>query len=306
MPRVSVVVETANALHYGVHLLSRTIESIYNQCPPDGSEILIVDTGLPNHIRLELLDRFKRVRIVDAPKAGYFQAKNIGYNKASGSIVVFLDSDCIASDGWLTSIVKPFSSGANASAGRTFYRGSFLARVMSITDWGFFPTEDKLFTKFFAANNVALRKDFAHQHLFDERFWRTGGDITMANAMFKSGIRVRFQPSARTHHYFPYRITDFLEMRLQEGFHVIETRKADRSLRGGNLLAARAVAPILYYFGRLALDGDAIRRHKRIMRIAPLQAPVIFVFAAVFRLIDMVAMMLTLAAPRTLKKKFDW
>ncbi len=304
IPSASVVVETVNALHYGVYLLFRAIESIYDQCSSD-SEIVIVDTGLPREARLALLNRFRRVRIIDAPKVGYFQAKNIGYHQARGSVVVFLDSDCTASDSWLAAIKEPFSKGADAVAGRTFYQGRFLARVMNITDWGFFPFVSESFTKFFAANNIALRKT-AHQHLFDESFWRTGGDITMANAMFRRGIRVHFEPSAKVYHHFPYRLSDFLEMRLQEGFHVIETRKADRSLRGGNLLAARALAPILYYFGRLALDADAIRRHKQTMAIGPFQAPMMFVFAAAFRFIDMMGMMLTLAARAAIKRKFDW
>lgn len=299
---VSVVVETANALRYGVHLLFQAIESIHEQHLLD-SEILVVDTGLPACTRQSLLDKFRQVRIVDAPNAGYFQAKNLGCENAHGSVVVFLDSDCVASDGWLKSIVKPFSSDAKAVAGLTLYRGSFLAKVMNVIDWGHFGPHSAKFTMFFNANNVALRKEIAR---FDERLSRTGAETVLANAMLKKGIRIYFRPSARVYHYLRYRPSDFIEVRMRQGFHVIETRKRDPSLYGGRLLAARALAPIIFYFGMLARDGDAIRKHRRTMTIAPVHAPVIFVFAIILRFIDMIGMMLTLAAPGTLKKKFGW
>jgi len=252
----------------------------------------------------ELFKRFPQIRIVSAQGAGYFEAKNIGYQKARAPIVAFPDSDCLPSQNWLAKIMQPFANGAEAVAGRSSYRGGFLAKVMNITDWGYFPNTNSKFTKFFAANNIAIRKPSIF--LFDERFWRTGGDITMANEMYNNRIYVSFAPSAEMSHYFPYRITDFIEMRLQEGFHVIETRKVDPSLRGGELLKARALAPILYYFGRLALDGQAIGRHRKILRIRPVEAPVLFLFAAVYRLLDMFAMMLTLAAPKGFRNKFNW
>ena len=175
---------------------------------------------------------------------------------------------------------------------------------MNITDWGYFPNDSAKLTKFFAANNIALCKPA--KFLFDERFWRTGGDITMANEMYKNGMQICFSPSARIHHYFPYRITDFVEMRFQEGFHVIVTRKVDPTLRGGKLLKAAALAPILYYFGRLALDGQAIRRHREIMDISPLEAPILFLFATVYRVLDLFAMMMTLAAPEWFRNKYNW
>jgi glycosyltransferase involved in cell wall biosynthesis len=302
-PKVSVAVETVNALHYGPHLLFGTLESISRQSPSN-CEILVVDVGLPKRTLRELRKRFPRIRIIDAQGAGYFQAKNIGYRHARAPIVVFPDSDCVPSKNWLAAITGPFADGAHAVAGRSFYLGGFLARVMNITDWGYFPDANVKFTKFFAANNIALRKP--SKFLFDERFWRTGGDITMASEMYKNGIRIYFAPLARIDHYFPYRIGDFLEMRFQEGFHVIETRKVDPSLRGGKLLKAAALAPLLYYFGRLALDGEALRRHRQIMGIGPLEAPILFFFAAGYRILDLLAMMLTLAAPRGFRSKYDW
>jgi glycosyltransferase involved in cell wall biosynthesis len=302
-PKVSVVVETVNALHYGPHLLIKTLDSIYRQCPPD-CEILVIDVGLSQFTLQELSKLFPQVRIVEAKGSGYFQAKNIGYENARSPIVVFPDSDCVPSTDWLAAITEPFGNGAEAVAGRSLYVGGFLARVMNITDWGYFPSTNAKFTKFFAANNFGVRKP--SKFLFDERFWRTGGDITMANDMYNNGIRIYFSPSARINHYFPYRISDFVEMRFQEGFHVIETRKIDPNLRGGGLLKAWALAPLLYYFGRLALDGEAIKRHREMMGISFWEAPVLFLFAAAYRMLDMLAMMLTLAAPRGFRTKFDW
>lgn len=301
-PTVSVVVETVNALHYGPRLLFRTLEAICRQCH-DG-EVLVIDVGLPEFTLRKLVKLFPQVEILEAKGSGYFQAKNIGYEHARSPIVVFPDSDCVPASNWLAAITKPFESGAEAVAGRSSYVGGFLARVMNITDWGYFPNTNEKFTKFFAANNIALRKP--SKFLFDERFWRTGGDITMANDMYKDGVRICFAPSARIGHYFPYRMSDFVEMRFQEGYHVIETRRTDPKLRGGWLLKTWALAPLLYYFGRLALDGEAIRRHREFMSIGPLEAPALFLFAMVYRVLDMLAMMLTMAAPKGFKERFDW
>jgi hypothetical protein len=42
------------------------------------------------------------------------------------------------------------------------------------------------------------------------------------------------------------------------------------------------------------------------MGISFWEAPVLFLFAAAYRMLDMLAMMLTLAAPRGFRTKFDW
>jgi glycosyltransferase involved in cell wall biosynthesis len=301
--KVAIVIETVNALHYGSNLLHQTLNAISAQAPV-GCEIIVVDVGLPQNVKMELIKRFQNTRFVDAPGAGYFQAKNIGYAAASAGIVAFPDSDCIPSANWVSNITEPLKHGAHAAAGLSLYSGGFLAKVMNVTDWGFFPETSSRFTTFFAANNIAIRKP--SRFLFDTRFWRTGGDTIMALEMDQARIPVQFVPSARIRHYFPYRALDFIEMRFQEGFHVIKTRQMEPKLRAGKLLRLMAFAPILYYVGRLALDAQAIRRHRKTLTIRFYQAPIIFLFAAAYRLLDLVAMMMTLAAPRWFRNRYDW
>jgi glycosyltransferase involved in cell wall biosynthesis len=60
----------------------------------------VVNDGLDNNINV--LEKKYPIKVVEGNRRGIAAARNIGAQFSKGQIIIFLDSDCRASSGWLT------------------------------------------------------------------------------------------------------------------------------------------------------------------------------------------------------------
>ena len=101
--RVSVVICTKDRPEE----LRRAIASV-RAADPIGrtAEIVVVEEAV--HARA-----LPDVRYVHLPPhaRGFGHTRNVGVGEATGEILAFLDDDCLAEQGWLESLVRPFSRG---------------------------------------------------------------------------------------------------------------------------------------------------------------------------------------------------
>jgi glycosyltransferase involved in cell wall biosynthesis len=74
--------------------------------PAEGREIIVVDNGSTD--KTERRVRLEPVIYVSEPRRGVSYARNRGIEESKGEIVAFLDADCVASESWLTELVRPF------------------------------------------------------------------------------------------------------------------------------------------------------------------------------------------------------
>ena len=103
-PRVSVVVCAYNA--------ERTMEdclaSLEHLNYPD-YEVIVVNDGSKDRT-LEITERFGYCRIISQPNKGLSVARNVGAEAATGEIVAYTDSDCVADPDWLAYLVAKMES----------------------------------------------------------------------------------------------------------------------------------------------------------------------------------------------------
>jgi len=110
-PRVSVVVCAYNA--------ERTIEpclaslAVLNY--PD-YEVIVVNDGSRDRT-LEIAEGFGFCRIISQPNKGLSVARNVGAEAASGEIVAYTDSDCVADPDWLNYLVAKMQTGNLSACG---------------------------------------------------------------------------------------------------------------------------------------------------------------------------------------------
>jgi len=145
--RISAVVCTLNRAAY----LAKAVESLVNQtCPKDHFEIIVVDNGSTDNTK-EVVQQFSQsalIRYIHEPIKGLSQARNTGWQAASGKYVAYLDDDAIAHPRWLEKMLKAFETvkPAPASVGGKVFpiweaeRPAWLTdRMLSayaIVDWG--------------------------------------------------------------------------------------------------------------------------------------------------------------------------
>ncbi|HII14811.1 MAG TPA: glycosyltransferase [Nanoarchaeota archaeon] len=90
--------------NYNSPVIGGTISSLLDQNYNKPFEILIIGRDKYN-----LVSKFKdkRVRAINTPKrAGPSEGRNIGVKAARGGTILFLDADCIAPRGWISSLVS--------------------------------------------------------------------------------------------------------------------------------------------------------------------------------------------------------
>src|ERR1700704_92514 len=110
-PRVSVVVCAYNA----ERTMEACLASLETLAYPD-YEVIVVNDGSKDRT-LEISERFPFCRIISQPNKGLSVARNVGAEAATGEIVAYTDSDCVADPDWLTYLVARMETGNLTACG---------------------------------------------------------------------------------------------------------------------------------------------------------------------------------------------
>ncbi|MBC9032802.1 glycosyltransferase [Sphingomonas sp. JC676] len=196
-PRISVVVP-----HYNDPIgLGRCLNSLEAQTiGRDAFEIVVGDNDSP--CGLEAVERAVagRGRIVTIPEKGAGPARNGAAAAASGEILAFIDSDCVAEPGWLEAGAAAVATG-RFIGGRMFVlrpQGAIngaqaLEMVLAFDNQSY--VRDKHFTV--TANLFVMAEDFARVGPF-----RTGvsEDLEWCHRAIAKGLEIAYAPYAAVGH----------------------------------------------------------------------------------------------------------
>ena len=185
--------------------------------------------------------------------SNYFAAKNAGAAAATGSIVALLDSDCVPAPDWLELLLARLTPGVSGVAGHTRYSGgSLAARTLSVPDFSFVFEKESGASTGMNLNNVLFRREVLLRHPLDARIRRNGGCYFLFNQLRAAGVRVVYEPRARTAHGFAGALR-LLKKHFDRGYDGVTVYRLDD---GGVLRGTRAFRR----FGALALAGIIARR----------------------------------------------
>src|ERR1700746_3827499 len=79
-------------------------------------EVIVVNDGSRDRT-LEIAERYPYCRIISQPNKGLSAARNVGAEAATGEIVAYTDSDCVADPDWLTYLVAKMEASGLAACG---------------------------------------------------------------------------------------------------------------------------------------------------------------------------------------------
>jgi glycosyltransferase involved in cell wall biosynthesis len=234
-PTIALILETNNLRGSTdqarvVKSLARLLQHLSAQTFPvrDLTEVVLTHDGLTEEHRAGLeaaLDRPIRF-VAIAPDTGYYEAKNQGFDATTADVVVFADADCWPDPAWLARLLAPLFEDANTEvvAGRTTYRDDLLGIAATSIDFMYFPSPlGEGSTRNFYANNVAFRRGVfaARRYQSAEGIYR-GHCQKLGMRLAADGVRVRFEPCARTTHRFPDGAAELFRLRLLRGADTVE------------------------------------------------------------------------------------
>ena len=193
MPKISVVVPAYNA----ERTIGRVLDALAAQQPPP-DEVIVVDDGSTD--RTKAISAERGARVISTTGGKYAGgARNLGWEAATGEIVVFLDSDAIPAGGWTAGLLRAVSEypGAIIGCARTF-RGT--------TPWGwvahlqletpYLPLGRPRHVRFVSSCCMAVPRALTLR--FDESYGGEDG-VFSADAV-NAGIPLVFDPRFEAHH----------------------------------------------------------------------------------------------------------
>jgi glycosyltransferase involved in cell wall biosynthesis len=224
-------------------------------------EIIIVDDGSTDG-SLKDMDS-NGVRVIRQENQGPAVARNVGVEKAQGSIVLFTDGDCEPNEDWIEQMVRPLEgdsvSGVKGSY-LTLQRGIVPRFVQLEYESKYEKMKKDRFIDFIDTYSAAfIKKDFLQVGKYDTRFPTASvEDQEFSFRMWKKGFRMVFNPHAKVYHTHSYSLWNYMKKKFKIGYWKAlvlkdHPQKAVRDSHTPQLLKLE-MAFALLFFGCLLLS----------------------------------------------------
>ncbi|MBI3998914.1 MAG: glycosyltransferase [Armatimonadetes bacterium] len=276
---LSVVIPT----HNGGGVLHRALEALQAQdAPRDRFEIIVVDDGSTDGSTEGLQAKKGPValRLLRQANRGIAAARNLGAAEAKGRALLFVDADVWATPGLVSAHLAYHASRRDLGVqGRLVQHPDSLTtffmraqhRVMIHSTWrrreGMSPFH--VISRNFSVDADAFRRASG----FDEGFRGYGWeDIELAYRLVRSGVTLRYEPTALAHHFHIQTLDELREKLRQAGEGAVYFwRKHDRDWRLGLFLEILPVLlPLKWLVYRSGIVTAALRPVLRVAERAGL------------------------------------
>jgi GT2 family glycosyltransferase len=199
-PKVSVVVCAYNA----ERTMAPCLASLEKLNYPN-YEVIVINDGSTDRTR-EISERFDSIRLINQENKGLSAARNVGIAAATGEIVAFTDSDCVADPDWLTYLVTTFIHSGRAAVGGPNFpppEDTLVPSAVAVSPGG--PTHVLLndeVAEHIPGCNMAFRKHALEEiNGFDPVFRAAGDDVDLCWRLQNQGYEIGFSPDAVVWHF---------------------------------------------------------------------------------------------------------
>jgi len=214
-PKVSVIVCAYNA----ARTLAACLASLEKLTYPN-YEVIVVNDGSTDATP-EIAHSCRYVRLINQENKGLSVARNIGIAAATGEIIAFTDSDCVADPDWLFYLVANFlSSNFPAVGGPNLPppEDSLVASCVAASPGG--PTHVLLsdeVAEHVPGCNMAFRREALEEvGGFDPVFRAAGDDVDLCWRLQNRGYTIGFSPAAVVWHFRRKTVRGYLKQ--QRGY----------------------------------------------------------------------------------------
>jgi GT2 family glycosyltransferase len=214
-PRVSVVVCAYNA----ERTLNQCLSSLALLDYPD-YEVLLVNDGSCD-ATLDIAEQHEFCRIINQSNQGLSAARNVGAAAATGEIVAYTDSDCVADPDWLTYLVAKMEASRLVACGGPNFpppEQSLVPAAVAVSPGG--PTHVLLsdeVAEHIAGCNMAFRRDvLLRLGGFDPIYRAAGDDVDICWRLQDAGHTIGFCPAAIVWHFRRNTVKAYLDQ--QRGY----------------------------------------------------------------------------------------
>lgn len=212
-PSASIIIPAYNAEKH----LQACLDALLQQTiHPE--EIIVVDDGSTDSTRT-IAESFSLVTLLTQKNQGPAKARNAGAKKASGDIILFIDSDCVPEKNWLEEMLKPFEDAKVVGV-----QGAYKTKQKSPTarfdqldiEYRYERMKKKDTIDWIGTYSAAYqRKVFLEVKGFDETFPKASGeDSELSYRLAEEGMILKFAPNAIVYHTHPDNMSHYFKVKF--------------------------------------------------------------------------------------------
>ena len=251
-PRVSVVVCSYN----GAATLDECLQSLTCLDYPD-YEVLLVDDGSTDNTPA-IAARYPMVRYIRQRNLGLSAARNTGMREASGNVIAYTDSDCVADPTWLLYLIASMQDQKVEAIGGPNVpppSDNWIAKCVAASPGG--PShvmlDDRLAEHVPGCNMAFDRATLMKLGGFDPQFRAAGDDVDICWRFLDAGCRIGYAASALVWHHRRNTVRAYLKQ--QKGYGVSEAMLHGKHRHRFNLLGCSKWSGIIYGEGAIGLPS---------------------------------------------------
>ncbi|MAG21769.1 MAG: glycosyl transferase family 2 [Candidatus Diapherotrites archaeon] len=181
-------------------------------------ETIVVDDGSKDRTA-EVVKSFKGVKLFVQANTGPAAARNLGAEKSSGKIIIFLDSDCVTTMDWLKEMLAPFAESEVAGVQGRYKteQNKIVARFVQLEiEERYEKMARHKYIDFIGSYAAAYRKNvFDKMNGFDTSFpMASGEDTDLSFRISKAGYKMVFNQKAIVFHTHPESLAKYLKVKF--------------------------------------------------------------------------------------------
>jgi len=264
---ISIVIPAYNA----ADTIEGCLQSLLNQTvPQDKYEILVVNDGSTDKTA-EIVQSLG-VKCLTQKNKGPAAARNLGAMEATGDIILFTDSDCVANKDWVKEMKTPFENPIVMGVKGRYktHQREMVARFVQMEfeeryelQMGTIPIwaspEKHEFIDFVDSYSAAFRKDaFWDVGGFDESFPKANNeDVDLSYKLSSKGYKMVFNPEAVVYHRHPNSLRRYFKTKLGRGYWrmFVYKRFPRKAIKDSYTPQSLKLQILLFYLSLASLSG---------------------------------------------------
>lgn len=253
--RISVVIPAYNRKEE----LKNCLESLFRQKhSKDKFEIIVVDDGSTDGTE-EYIAQIKgnskpNVVYLKQKNQGAAVARNTGVKNSRGDYVAFIDSDCVASEDWLTSCISLLSTSDQhiAGVGGKIIPGftNLVGKGSHLLEFHQYLSEKEKSVRVVPTANLCIRKKVLDEVGYFDNELRTSQDTELCWRIIKRGYKIIYSPEIVVTHYGINSLRELRKKEIALGRGFVATRKKHKDLPPvripDNIYFFALMLPVLY------------------------------------------------------------
>ena len=228
--KISVVIPTYNEEQH----LGECLEALLNGSEkPD--EVIVAD-GCSTDKTRDIAKQYGAI-VVENEKRHAAGGRNAGIKKAQGSVIAFIDADCIPDKDWLKEIHKAFEEDdidglgtyIEAAPAKNIYEEFWshlsLQILMSYGNEPYYVTEKSLNTAFITASCAYKKSLLDEINGFSDYFGNNAEDIDICWRALDAGAKLKYVPSAKIIAHGPDNLSGICKKSFRNGISSSKLQK---------------------------------------------------------------------------------